>query len=151
MGQGSQAGRERYFYHPSVYEYTIDGRSVIGEEKLSSIPALAAKLNPLKASLTAALLQSLSMSSNRKSAIVHLVSLLVRLKAGAAARSTFLAAREELIRKSVRMIRFEGSVGTYIGDLAIVIFTGIKHTADWFLASFRENEVASCESNAWTK
>ncbi|KAI0937467.1 hypothetical protein AcV5_005372 [Taiwanofungus camphoratus] len=114
-----------------------------GEEKLSSIPALAAKLNPLKASLTAALLQSLSMSSNRKSAIVHLVSLLVRLKAGAAARSTFLAAREELIRKSVRMIRFEGSVGTYIGDLAIVIFTGIKHTADWFLASFRENEVAS--------
>jgi exocyst complex component 8 len=33
----------------------------------------------------------------------------------------------------------------YIGDLAIVVFTGIKHTADWFLASFKENEVASCE------
>lgn len=26
----------------------------------------------------------------------------------------------------------------------MVIFMGIKHTADWFLASFKENEVASC-------
>lgn len=33
----------------------------------------------------------------------------------------------------------------YINDLAMVVFTGIKHTADWFLASFKENEVASCE------
>jgi len=33
----------------------------------------------------------------------------------------------------------------FIGDLTIVVFTGIKHTADWFLASFRENEVASCQ------
>lgn len=33
----------------------------------------------------------------------------------------------------------------YINDLAMVIFTGIKHTADWFLASFKDNEVASCE------
>jgi len=32
----------------------------------------------------------------------------------------------------------------YINDLAMVMFTGIKHTADWFLASFKENEVASC-------
>lgn len=41
------------------------------------------------------------------------------------------------------MITFEGSIGVYIADLAIVVFTGIKHTADWFLASFKENEVAS--------
>lgn len=38
---------------------------------------------------------------------------------------------------------FEGSVELYISDLAIVVFTGIKHTADWFLASFRENDTAS--------
>ena len=53
-----------------------------------------------------------------------------------------------MIRKRVRMIRFDGHVGTYVGDLAVVVFTGIKHTADWFLSSFRENEVASCESLA---
>jgi len=45
-----------------------------------------------------------------------------------------------------RKIRFEGHTGTYIGELAVVYFTGIKHTADWYLASFKENEVASCGS-----
>ena len=108
------------------------------------MPTLGAKLTPLKTSLTSALLQSLASLNNRKSRVVQLISLLTRLKAGAAARTTFLASRTELMRKRVRMITFEGHVGMYISDLAIVIFTGIKHTADWFLASFKENEVASC-------
>ncbi|GBE77202.1 Exocyst complex component EXO84 [Sparassis crispa] len=115
-----------------------------GEANLPTMPSLAVKLNPLKASLTAALLQSLSMPTNRKTMVVSIISLLVRLKAGAAARNTFLAVRADLLRKRVRMIRFEGHIPLYISDLAIVVFTGIKHTADWFLASFRENEVASC-------
>ncbi|KAI0370103.1 hypothetical protein BV20DRAFT_1044076 [Pilatotrama ljubarskyi] len=114
-----------------------------GEGKLSVVPPLAAKLTPLKASLTAALLQSLSAPSNKKSTVVSLIGLLVRLKAGAAARSTFLAARADVIRKCVRKITFEGHIGMYIADLATVMFTGIKHTADWFLASFNQNEVAS--------
>ena len=116
-----------------------------GESKLGIMPPLAAKLTPLKASLTAALLQSLSVPSNRKSTVVSLIGLLVRLKAGAAARSTFLAARADVIRKCVRKITFEGHIGSYIANLATVVFTGIKHTADWFLASFKENEVASSE------
>lgn len=108
------------------------------------MPALGTKLTPLKASLTSLLLQSLSSPSNRKSAVTTLIALLVRLKASAAARNTFLTAREELMRRRVRMIRFEGHVGVYVGDLAVVYFTGIKHTADWYLSSFKENEVASC-------
>lgn len=116
-----------------------------GETHGDSMPALAAKLAPLKTSLTAALLQSLSLPSNRKSHIVQLIGLLSRLKAGAAARSTFLAARADMMRKRVRTITFEGDITTYISDLATVVFTGIKHTADWFLASFKENEAASCE------
>ena len=114
-----------------------------GESKLQTIPSLGTKLTPLKTSLTTALLQSLSVPSNKKSTVVSLISLLVRLKAGAAARSTFLAARADVIKKCVRKITFEGHIGSYIADLATVVFTGIKHTADWFLASFRENEVAS--------
>lgn len=47
------------------------------------------------------------------------------------------------MRNHMRQIKFEGHVGAYIGDLAVIYFTGIKHTADWFLASFKENEVAS--------
>jgi exocyst complex component 8 len=53
------------------------------------------------------------------------------------------------MRKHVRAIRFEGDIGMYINDLSMVVFTGIKHTADWFLASFKENEVASCEFPRW--
>lgn len=45
----------------------------------------------------------------------------------------------------MRAIRFEGHIGMYINDLAMVVFTGVKHTADWFLASFKDNEVASSQ------
>ncbi|KAJ3484324.1 hypothetical protein NLI96_g5729 [Meripilus lineatus] len=114
-----------------------------GDVKVSAVPGLAAKLTPLKQSLTTSLLQSLAMPGNRKSSVVHLITLLLRLKAGAAARSTFFTARSDVLRKCVRMIPFEGHIGMYIADLAIVVFTGIKHSADWFLASFKENEVAS--------
>ncbi|KAH9949330.1 hypothetical protein B0H21DRAFT_777314 [Amylocystis lapponica] len=53
-----------------------------GEGKLSTMPLLAAKLNPLKSS---------------------------------------------------SLLRSWRHIPLYIGDLAIVIFTGIKHTADWFV------------------
>ncbi|KAI0311367.1 hypothetical protein OF83DRAFT_1278659 [Amylostereum chailletii] len=114
-----------------------------GEAKVAVTPALAPKLTTLTASLTSSLLQTLSNPNNQKATVVHLIHLLVRLRASTAARTTFLAARSEMIRKLVRMIRFEGHVGMYINDLAVVIFTAVKHTADWFLASFKENEVAS--------
>jgi hypothetical protein len=115
----------------------------LGEGNLPTMPTLNAKLAPLKASLTAALIHSLSALDNRKTAVVKLISLLLRLGAGPAARSTLLAARSEVTKKRVRMIRFEGTVEQYINDLAVVVFTGIKHTADWFLASFKENDMAS--------
>lgn len=109
------------------------------------MPLLAAKLTPLTTSLVSALLQTLSYPHNHKEVVKKLISLLIRLDAGAAARSTFLAARTETARRLVRMIRFDGHIGTYISELAVTIFTVIKHTADWFLASFKENEVAGSE------
>ncbi|KAH0591366.1 hypothetical protein H2248_001444 [Termitomyces sp. 'cryptogamus'] len=114
-----------------------------GKAKLSTTPPLAHKLPPLNALLTKSLLSSLSLPSIRKSTVVSLISYLLRLKAGPAARSTLLQMRTKVIKTHVRKIRFDGQVGTYVHDLAMVYFTGIKHTADWFLASFKENEVAS--------
>ena len=83
--------------------------------------------------------------SLRKSSVVATASLLLRLGEGKAARETFLETRADLIRKRTRTIRFEGDIGLYIGDLAMVMFTAIKNTADWYLASFREHEFASSE------
>jgi len=108
------------------------------------MPLLADKLPSLTSQLISSLLTSLSLPSNRKSSTVTLIMLLNRLQAGSAARSTFLGMRTQVIRAHMRKIRFEGHIGTYVGELATVYFTGIKHTADWYLASFKENEVASC-------
>ncbi|PBL00232.1 hypothetical protein ARMGADRAFT_916969 [Armillaria gallica] len=114
-----------------------------GKAKLATVPSLAPKLPGLTSQLTAALLSSLSLVSNKKSTVISLISLLLRLNAGPAARATFLKMRSQVIKNLVRKIKFEGHIGAYIADLAIVTFTAIKHTADWFLASFKENEVAS--------
>ncbi|CAK5264323.1 unnamed protein product [Mycena citricolor] len=114
-----------------------------GKSQLATNTLLASKLPPLTAQLTSALLGSLASPTNRKSSVVSLISLLLRLNAGPAARTAFLKMRTAVMQSHVRRIRFEGHVGAYVGDLAVVYFTGIKHTADWFLASFKENEVAS--------
>jgi len=72
-----------------------------------------------------------------------LIGYLLRLGQGPAARSTFLNARAEAMNRYVRAIKFEGHVGMYVHDLAVVVFTGIKHTADWFIAGFVEHEMTS--------
>ncbi|KIL00797.1 hypothetical protein PAXRUDRAFT_821249 [Paxillus rubicundulus Ve08.2h10] len=100
-------------------------------------------LTPLVAALTSALLDALARPKNTKSTCVELVGHLLRLGAGTRARETFLAARRGAIRGYVRAITFEGHVGLYVHDLAVVVFTAIKHTADWFLAGFVEHEMTS--------
>ncbi|KAL0951914.1 hypothetical protein HGRIS_008569 [Hohenbuehelia grisea] len=114
-----------------------------GREKLPTVPALGAKLPPLTSQLVLSLLSSLSLTSNRKSTVISLISLLHRLEAGPSARSTFFQMREQVIKGLVRKIPFTGNIVGYIGELCMVWFTAIKHSADWFLASFKENEVAS--------
>jgi len=41
------------------------------------------------------------------------------------------------------MIPLEGDIPLYIFDLAIIVFTAIKHTAEWYLAAFKENDSVS--------
>jgi hypothetical protein len=115
-----------------------------GQGQLATKPALKAKLTQLTANLTSALLHSLSDHRQRKSAVVQLSSLLGRLHATPAARAAFLTARGELVRKRIRMIPLEGDIPLYIFDLAIIVFTAIKHTAEWYLAAFKENDSVSC-------
>ena len=74
---------------------------------------------------------------------MKLSAFLIRLNAGIAARNAFLETRTDLLRKRSRMIRFEGNISLYISELALVTFTVIKHTSEWYLASFREHDMAS--------
>lgn len=116
-------------------------RAVTLAESAHSHPSLA----PLVAALTSALLEVLARPRNTKSVCVELIGHLLRLGAGAKAQETFLAARGEAIRKYIRAIPYEGHVGLYVHDLAMVVFTALKHTADWFLAGFVEHEMTSSE------
>jgi len=111
---------------------------------------LQAKLPSLINQLTAALLSSLSVPSNRKTTCIMLITLLIRLKAAAAARKAYLEMRTGVITGLMRRIRFEGDISSYVGDLSVVWFTGIKHTADWYLSSFKDNESTSGKPNETT-
>ena len=66
-------------------------------------------------------------------------SLLLRLNVGPVVRKAFLAFRVALTRQHDGITRFEGHVQMFIFVLATVVFTGIKRTAYWFLASFEVN------------
>lgn len=45
---------------------------------------------------------------------------------------------------------FDGDVARYSNELSLVVFTMIKHTAEWYLASFKENDMASGVFLYWT-
>lgn len=111
--------------------------------KLAESARAHPSLSPLVSALTSALLDALARPKNSKSMCVELVGHLLRLGAVVRARETFLAARGAAIEGYVRAIPFEGHVGLYVHNLAVVVFTAIKHTADWFLAGFVEHEMTS--------
>lgn len=50
------------------------------------------------------------------------------------------------MRKRVRQIKFEGDVSLYISELAMVSFTLVKNTCEWYMAAFKDNRMASGQS-----
>lgn len=118
---------------------------ISGQKQLSSKPALKEKLSQLTSGLISALLYALSNPRLAKISVAQLSEYLSRLGATPAARSTFLVARGDLIKKRIRAIPLEGDIPLYIFDLAVIVFTAIKHTAEWYLASYKENDSVSCE------
>lgn len=71
------------------------------------------------------------------------VQRLIRLGMGEHARDTFLAARSSLIRQRVKQLAFEGDTMQYINELSFIVFTLLKHSCAWFVASFKEPRMSS--------
>lgn len=42
-----------------------------------------------------------------------------------------------------RQLVFEGDITTYISELALVVFTLIRNTCEWYRDSFKQNDMAS--------
>ncbi|GAA6028052.1 hypothetical protein JCM8097_001849 [Rhodosporidiobolus ruineniae] len=102
-----------------------------------------ARLDQRTSELVSALLNDLSDHAIRKSGVVRTTAWLLRLGQGERARETFLTARGKLVRKRARQIKFEGDISMYISELAMVCFTLIKNTCEWYMAGFKDNRMAS--------
>ncbi|KAL8286469.1 hypothetical protein RQP46_004486 [Phenoliferia psychrophenolica] len=126
---------------------------VLVEKGKTIIPLLAedphasvmfrSKLDQRTSELVSALLQDLSDHSIRKSGVIRTTAWLLRLGQGEKARETFLAGRGTLVRKRARQIKFEGDISMYISELAMVCFTLIKNSCEWYMAAFKDNRMAS--------
>lgn len=104
---------------------------------------LSAKLTSRTNDLVTAISADFAQANLKKTAVVRNASYLLRLDQGEKARSLFLSARSELLKKRVRQIKFEGDVSLYISELALVHFTLIKNTSEWYMSAFKDNRMAS--------
>ena len=95
------------------------------------------------ADLVEAILRELGDMTLSKATVVQSATWLLRLGEGERARERFLATRALLVRKRARQIKFEGDVSLYVSELAMVCFTLVKNTCEWYMAAFKENAMAS--------
>lgn len=106
---------------------------------------LRIRLDQLQPDLVQQISHDLASLELRKTTACRLISILVRLDRSELARDVFLKARREVMLKRVRAIKAEGDISIYISELAIVCFTVIRHTSDWYMTAFKENRMASGE------
>ncbi|EST09068.1 Cullin repeat-like-containing domain protein [Kalmanozyma brasiliensis GHG001] len=104
---------------------------------------LSAKLALRTAELVAAISGDFSKPHLKKSAVLRNASFLLRLDQGEKARQLFLDARTELLKRRTRQIKFEGDPGVYVSELAMVHFTLVKNTSEWYMAAFKDGRMAS--------
>lgn len=116
-------------------------RTVQGNKEATEM--LKFRLDSLRPPLVEKIAGDLRSSELRKGSAAELISLLIRLDRAELARDTFLAARHEHLEGLVRSIKHEGDIILYINELAIVCFTVIKHTFDWFNNAFNNPKLAS--------
>ncbi|KAJ9099335.1 hypothetical protein QFC21_004216 [Naganishia friedmannii] len=129
---------------PSV-ELVLKARGYLANPLAKSLPdsSVAVRLATLTRELVDQISDDLSDPDVRKSEVIDLTSFLTRLGEAQAARDAFLRARKALLGRRTRMIGYHGDVPTYISELAIVTFTILKHTSDWYLAAFQDNNMVS--------
>lgn len=104
---------------------------------------IQSKLQQHTASLVSAVSNALVSPAIKKAGVVKYVSLLLRLDQGELARDIFLRSRSEVLRRRCRQIRFEGDICLYISELALVHFTLIRNTSEWYMSAFKDNRMSS--------
>ncbi|KAN0061879.1 exocyst complex component exo84 [Thecaphora frezii] len=121
------------------------GKSVLSTYSPSEMAFvdLSNKLAARTQDLVTAISTDFGQQSLKKSTVVRNVGYLLRLDKGEKARELFLSARTDLLKRRTRQIKFEGDVSLYISELALVHFTLIKNTSEWYMSAFKDNRMAS--------
>jgi hypothetical protein len=114
-----------------------------GLETSSAHREMSLRLRSLTSQLVESISYDLSSPLLKKSSVVRNVGYLLRLERGEQAREIFLNSRSELLKRRSRQIKFEGDVSLYISELALVYFTLIKNTSEWYMSAFKDNHMAS--------
>ncbi|WVQ74291.1 hypothetical protein IAR50_003888 [Cryptococcus sp. DSM 104548] len=113
------------------------------ESDPSAHALITTRLDQLLPTFVSSLCHDLSSPNLRKAACARLISLLIQLDRADLARDTFLKARRDIMMKRVRSIKCEGDISSYINELAVVCFTIVRHTSDWYMNAFKETRMAS--------
>ncbi|EGG05981.1 uncharacterized protein MELLADRAFT_77926 [Melampsora larici-populina 98AG31] len=118
---------------------------------------LKAKIDEKSQDLMQKLFDDLLDPTIRKTQVIKISNLITRLSINPAnplgspsavaniekAKRSFLSMRSELVKTRSRMIKFEGDIALWVSQLAMVIFTLIKNTCEWYMTAFRDNRMAS--------
>ena len=131
--------------HGSIRSLDPSGKGHLTAQVARESPnhALTSRLSKVEKELVDQVAYDLSYPDIKRSSCVTCVAHLVDLGQAQLASQKFLAARRELLQQRSRMISYLGDVPAYISELGVVMFTILKHTADWYLTAFRENRMIS--------
>ncbi|WFD02126.1 exocyst complex component exo84 [Malassezia obtusa] len=122
-----------------------EGRRRLANRPVSEGPLylLVENFNSCASELVSAISAELVAPFQRKATVVRDATLLLRLDKGREARDLLLSSRTELLRRRTRQIKYEGDVSLYISELAMLYFTLIKNTGDWYMSAFKDYKMAS--------
>ncbi|KAH9817504.1 Cullin repeat-like-containing domain protein [Melampsora americana] len=118
---------------------------------------LKSKIDEKSQDLMQKLFDDLLDPTIRKTQVIKISSLITKLSINPAnplgspnavaniekAKRSFLSMRSELVKTRSRMIKFEGDIALWVSQLAMVIFTLVKNTCEWYMTAFRDNRMAS--------
>lgn len=104
---------------------------------------IRARLDDRIGKLSSLISGDLSAPRVTKGQVKRGIGRLLRLGMQTQARNIFLQARRKILKARIREIRLDGDVKHYVDSLATNVFTFLKHTCDWYSASFNEPEMTS--------
>lgn len=97
---------------------------------------LKIKIDQRKKEVTDILLRDISQDFQGKKSVVNHINLLIQLGQSEAAKSTFLAARHQLISKLLKRVEFRGNLLQYISQIATIYFRMIRTSVDIYQTCF---------------